>query len=481
MRIARSSPWLSSLAVLNVLVLAAGALVLALPGGLNASDITLSALVIAYLVVLWYLCSRHPDDLVEMDTLFFAFLGIYVLLPIVAFVIWQAIGDVPPFIHLVGHFESGIVIVAAAALLSFLLGYWSAIGPAFAKLMPRADGVWSRSEGLVISWGLLLLGTALVTILVGMVGLETLTESQYARGYEAISGLGILAGGLMLVQLGLVVLYLTVAGRDRRAPVIPWILFAVLALLMLRIGRRRVVLEIGLALVVAHHFYVRRIRFRTLAVGGVASLLVFAAVGLARAYLAEGFGGILTRLVDEFGPSEVLRLMAEPVTVLLALTETMYQIPGQEPFWMGRSFVDAFEILIPQPLHPNRPLGPSQWLVNMIDPDIAAAGGGYSYALLAEGYLNFGILGATAVSFLEGMIVRGVVVYRRQCPSSKSRILVYAIAASLTVLMIRGDFASLLKAGIVGLTVPAVLIAAWLGRRRPAPTSTGEQATVGVS
>jgi hypothetical protein len=481
MRIVRSSPWLSSLSVLNVLVVAAGALALAIPRAMSTSDITLGVLVIAYLVVLWYFRARHPADLVEMDTLFFAFFGIYVVLPIVAFVIWQAIGDAPPFIHLIAHFESGVLTVAAAALLSFLLGYSSPIGPSFAKLMPRTDGAWSRSEGLAISWGLLLLGAALVAILVRMVGLETLTESEYARGYEATAGLGILAGGLMLVQIGLVVLYLALAGPGRRASILPWILFAVLALLMLRIGRRRVVLEIGLALVVAHHFYVRRIRFRTLAVGAVAALLVFAAVGLARTYLAEGLGGILTRLVEEFGPSEVLRLMAEPVTVLLALTETIYQVPGQEPFWMGRSFIDAFEILIPLPLHPNRPLGPSQWFVNLIDPRIAAAGGGYSYALLAEGYLNFGILGAAAVGFLEGTIVRGIVVYRRLCPSSKSRILVYAIAASLTISMIRGDFASLLKAGIVGLTIPGVLIAAWLGRRRTLPTSALEQPIVGMS
>jgi hypothetical protein len=358
MRIVRSSPWLSSLSVLNVLVVAAGALALAIPRAMSTSDITLGVLVIAYLVVLWYFRARHPADLVEMDTLFFAFFGIYVVLPIVAFVIWQAIGDAPPFIHLIAHFESGVLTVAAAALLSFLLGYSSPIGPSFAKLMPGTDGAWSRSEGLAISWGLLLLGAALVAILVRMVGLETLTESEYARGYEATAGLGILAGGLMLVQIGLVVLYLALAGPGRRACILPWILFAVLALLMLRIGRRRVVLEIGLALVVAHHFYVRRIRFRTLAVGAVAALLVFAAVGLARTYPPKGLGGILTRLVEEFGPSEVLRLMAEPVTVLLALTETIYQVPGQEPFWMGRSFIDAFEILIPLPLHPNRPLGP---------------------------------------------------------------------------------------------------------------------------
>jgi hypothetical protein len=143
----------------------------------------------------------------------------------------------------------------------------------------------------------------------------------------------------------------------------------------------------------------------------------------------------------------------------------MYQVPSQESFWLGRTFLEAFEILIPLPLHPSRPIAPSQWFVNLIDPKVAAAGGGYSYALLAEGYLNFGILGVAAVSFVEGIAVRGAVAYRRLVPRSKSRILVYAMAVSLAIMMIRGDFASLLKAGIVSSTLPAICVAAWLGRR----------------
>ena len=44
-------------------------------------------------------------------------------------------------------------------------------------------------------------------------------------------------------------------------------------------------------------------------------------------------------------------------------------------------------------------------------------------------------------------------------------------------MMIRGDFASLLKAGIVGSLVPAVFVAAWLGRRRRLPSPTVESMT----
>jgi oligosaccharide repeat unit polymerase len=435
-----------------------------MPWAPTTSDFMLLALVIAYLTVFWYRCARHPADLLEMDTVFLLFFGVYVVVPIVAFIIWHTVADRPGFIDLIVHFDSGVIVVGLAAFVTFLLGYSSAVGPAFAKHMPRADAAWRRSEGLAISWGFLMVGAMLVGILVGNVGIETLTESEYARGYQETAGLGVLAGGVMLMQIGLIVLFLTTAERDYRAPVLPWILFIVLALLVLRTGRRRVVLETGLALLVAHHFYVRKIRLRMLALIAAASLVAFAVVGLSRAYLAEGLGSILTHLFEEFGLGEIPKLLAEPIAVLLALTETMYQVPGQEPFWLGRTFVEAFEILVPLPLYPDRPLAPSQWFVNLIDPSVAAVGGGYSFALLAEGYLNFGILGAMIVSFVEGVIVRSFVTHRHLRPSSKSHILVYAVAVSLTVMMIRGDFATLLKAGVVGIGLPTLVVAAWLGR-----------------
>ena len=94
--------------------------------------------------------------------------------------------------------------------------------------------------------------------------------------------------------------------------------------------------------------------------------------------------------------------------------------------------------------------------------------GTYSYALLAEGYLNFGILGAAAVTFAEGVVLRALVSYRGAAPASKGRALIYAVALASTVILIRGDFANLLKAGIIGAGVPAIIAAAWLGRR-PGP------------
>jgi len=459
------SSWASSLAVLNVLLLTAMVAALVVP--LSLTHLQLGALLVAYLTFLWHRTMLHPHDPLEIDTVYLAFFGIYVVVPIVTFVALQeAVGMLGG--QLIGHFEPEVVTVAIAALFGFVLGYALPVGQALGNSAPRVDGVWRRSEGVLIASALLLVGTALVGALVARVGPDTYLSSTYVSGFEAEAGSGLLAAGVILCQLVLIVLYLAMTERGKSAPLVPILLFLLLAVVMFRVGRRRVVLETALALLAVHHFQARRVRKLTLVIGAVVSFVIFMAIGQARSYQGEGFDRVLEYFSYEFTFWNPIYALAEPVTVLLALTETMEQVPAQEGFRLGQTFIDAFETLIPFPIHPNRPLTPAQWFVNLVDPVTAAAGGGYSYALIAEGYLNFGILGSVLVTFVEGVALRGVVSYRLRCPASKSRLLIYSVVFSSTVMLIRGDFATLLKVGVVSAGLPAVAIAAWLGRRETA-------------
>src|SRR5439155_19263648 len=96
----------------------------------------------------------------------------------------------------------------------------------------------------------------------------------------------------------------------------PILLFLVLAVVMFRIGRRRVVLETALALLVIHHFQARRVRKLTVVIGAVVSFVIFMAVGQARSYLGEGFDRVLEYFSDEFTFWNPVYALAEPVTVL---------------------------------------------------------------------------------------------------------------------------------------------------------------------
>ncbi len=204
-RIVPSSPWVSSLIVLNALVLAAGWTAFLLPGPLSAAEMLSGTLIIVYLVVFSYHSVRHPHDLLEIDTVFLAFFGVYVIVPIVAFLIWQEVGEDTGVLGIVAHFEPAVIVVAAVALFGLVLGYAAPIGAALANAAPRADGPWSRREGSVTASALLISGLALLAILVVQVGPETYTASEYASAYRAEEGLGVLGGGVMLFQLGLIV------------------------------------------------------------------------------------------------------------------------------------------------------------------------------------------------------------------------------------------------------------------------------------
>jgi oligosaccharide repeat unit polymerase len=138
-------------------------------------------------------------------------------------------------------------------------------------------------------------------------------------------------------------------------------------------------------------------------------------------------------------------------------------IPSNAPYLHGRSYWEAFQILIPLELYPNRPLGSSQWFAWYHDPRLAAKGGGFAFSLIAEGYINFGYFGAFLVGLTQGAFLRFLVELRRNSPMSKSRLLVYACVGMQIFFLIRGDIGALVKlSAIVGL--PTIAVAMFLGR-----------------
>jgi hypothetical protein len=127
--------------------------------------------------------------------------------------------------------------------------------------------------------------------------------------------------------------------------------------------------------------------------------------------------------------------------------------------------LEAFKVLVPLALDPNRPLAPSQDFAWGYNPEIAEAGGGYGFSSFSEGYLNFGFLGVALACYAEGVFLSFLVSYRRANPMSKGRLLLYTVALTSFIMIFRGDFASLLKGYVVLEWIPVVFIALWLGRR----------------
>lgn len=173
---------------------------------------------------------------------------------------------------------------------------------------------------------------------------------------------------------------------------------------------------------------------------------------------------MLEHVQTQFTMDDVWRVMSELQVVTESTSETAQIIPMKQPYRYGTTYLEAFEILIPLAIKPERPLAPGQWFVWTRDAAKAARGGGYSYSLIAEGYLNFGYFGVGLVSFLQGMFIAALVAWRRANPTSRSRTLLYAVCVMALISMVRGDFATLLKSYGVIYGLPALAAAWWLAR-----------------
>jgi hypothetical protein len=435
-----------------------------------------------YALLCWHVFRRDALALLDLDSIFLMFFGAYVILPAMLCCLWP---DAPflsddVILRFTPQTPEEVAFVGRCSLIMLIgLGLGFCYTPRWVtQPIPWFDRPWGMNAELV-GGGMLGLGSAMILLLVVMVGLDTYSTSSYGEVYVAEEGFGFLQAGIGFMQIGLFVLLLRsqssgVAGK--RLTWIVWGLFCIFALLELRIGRRRVVLESGTGLLILHHFAVKPIRRMTLALILAGSLFLFGAVGQLRAFMDQGLEGMLTYATNDLTLEDGKGVFFELYVTIFTTNETarlVDQWQGHRRY--GASYLEAFEVLIPLSFHPTRPLASSQWFVREFDPALASRGGGYSYSHMAEGYLNLGYFGVLLTGLASGLLVHGMVSLRRARPTSAGRLLFYAVVCIGVVSYIRSDFASTLKTYVISGWVPTLIIAYVLGhldaqtviRRRP--------------
>jgi hypothetical protein len=250
-----------------------------------------------------------------------------------------------------------------------------------------------------------------------------------------------------------------------KEPLLVYIVYIVFALLIFRVGRRRIALETGIGLLTLRHFYYKPTRWRILIILALILLPVMAVVGRARAFLNQGLQGMTDYARYEFSLENVPDALTDTITVPLSLEVTTRQIPDSEPYRWGSTLRDAVINLIPQAIYPNRPQTAGTWMAWTHNPSAAATGAGFGFSLLAEGYMNFGYIGVFLFLWVECVYVRALVEYRRSMPNSQGRVLLYAVLMTLSIQLVRTDVGGLLK--YFTLFLPAFFVAMWLGQTPP--------------
>jgi len=147
--------------------------------------------------------------------------------------------------------------------------------------------------------------------------------------------------------------------------------------------------------------------------------------------------------------SPVHALLGETGNSMLTVAHTIDLYPSARSYDTGASYGYALLTILPNvfgtELHPSVAHGRlADWLVETIDPTIAAIGGGYGYSFIAEAYANFGITGVLGFSLLLGLLLQGLYSWTCAYPAAH-RVAFTASVLSMILIYVRGESGSIVR------------------------------------
>lgn len=306
---------------------------------------------------------------------------------------------------------------------------------------------------------------------------EWALESRLARFEDAAAGLrDVISYYLPVVLLlaGSTALALTEGPLLRRtaaaAVVVAYLATNTLA------GKRGVVVDAAIPLVIFFHYRVRRIRLREFAAVLVCGYLFINLMSIAR---VSSDPLEMARLVMDAVASTGPRLLGIAATSELWTAMNLHRLidgiaSGETHFTFGASLISEWTTLIPRFLYPDRPLTLAEEFVNVFYPGLLESGGGMGLFILQEGYWALGMIGVaiTMVGFgyLVATLYQLLLAYR----DSAVAVLLYGFVYSPLVLSsVRGGITGSAKSAALAV-VPmllALLVSRLLASAGVAPQS----------
>jgi hypothetical protein len=181
----------------------------------------------------------------------------------------------------------------------------------------------------------------------------------------------------------------------------------VLALLLLDVltlvlqGDRSAIVFLVLPLVLFRHYFIRRFRLREGVVLAVLSVMLISGTKIYRG--TKNSDDFLKAAMDV---SMLDTLANETGSTMDTMVRAMTLVPERQDYFWGMTYVHAAARSVPNVTLSQRKWGfvSSTWVTQETAPELWGRHGGLGFSIVAEGYINFGILGAPILLMFIGLL-----------------------------------------------------------------------------
>ncbi len=337
---------------------------------------------------------------------------------------------------------------------------------------PRFDRLFTRHRVSIghASIAGLIIGVGFVLVFIYLSGgIGAITSLSYGERYLNWRGNEHYLASFNLITVCAVVAYVAGSWAELRIKlgVTRLLVLAVPLGIMvgwLMISQRRVdFFQMILPLLAVRHILMKR--FSTLTLLGMGILAISGAL-----YVSLWRGGVTSLLghtqLDwaSFNPGN-----AELSAPFYTTVDIVEYVINEGNFEWGWTYFLGILLLVPRVLWESRPLGLPQWYAMEFYPEMWNQGSGFASSHVAEGYLNFGLLGVILFFTAMGYWMRrlGDVIQNGRYPGGFS-VSIYVLMVPYLVMFYRYDFGSFLKAyGLLTfmLCMLVVIVGSTLGKR----------------
>ncbi len=296
------------------------------------------------------------------------------------------------------------------ALITFLTAYYSGLGPALARSLPRLPTQWAPSRIPIVVCGLTIVGLGAFALLV-----------QYFGGFESYltqKQLTLTAGGTTyLYQLmtslwfaGVVAYIAHLRFRWSRV-------FVALPLLLAvgvgaTTGSKGLVVFPVLSLAVVYHYLHKRLPAWTVLVAGAVIVPIIPVFNIYRH--TPDIGDIIPRSIEVLvNPGLLLAHVLSRFHDIDAFITVIRDTPRVMDFQLGATLLPLVTVWIPRVIWPDKPVvsfskvfGETYW-----SEFFGGTGTAPSVTVLGEGYVNFHVVGVLWVAAVSGVTVRAIYWY----------------------------------------------------------------------